>query len=197
MKSAAGTPTTPATCPQSALPSVMAPKKTVTKIASPRPRTQSGSATCAETLRLASTAIHETPASRLATSASDRLARQPEQKQRDRGAEASRGHEPIRSELALEPGQSESAGHRARHRWRPAGCHRAPGRRRSGCARPAEAKPNRRSRTERSPPRAATSRAGADCCGRDGSRCGWRCRSAPPAAAGCGSAANATTAMRR
>ena len=52
----------PATCPHSALPSVIAPKNVVTNIASPRPRAHSGSATCAETLRLASTAIQDTPA---------------------------------------------------------------------------------------------------------------------------------------
>jgi hypothetical protein len=41
----------------------MAPKNTVTNIARPRPRTQSGSATCADTLKLASTHIHDRPAS--------------------------------------------------------------------------------------------------------------------------------------
>jgi hypothetical protein len=39
------------------------------KIASPRARTHSGSASCADTLRLDSTTIHAAPASRLATSA--------------------------------------------------------------------------------------------------------------------------------
>src|SRR6266568_3075419 len=66
---ATGRPTIAATCPQTALPSVMAPKKTVTNIASPRPRTHSGNATCAETLRLDKTAIHDTPAITLADSA--------------------------------------------------------------------------------------------------------------------------------
>jgi hypothetical protein len=40
-----GSPTIAATCPQTALPIVIAPKNTVTNIASPRPRTQSGNAT--------------------------------------------------------------------------------------------------------------------------------------------------------
>ena len=51
-------PIIPATCPQTVLPKGRHPKKAVTNIASPRPRTQSGSATWAETLRLAKTAIH-------------------------------------------------------------------------------------------------------------------------------------------
>ena len=42
---------------------------TVAKIERPRPRTHSGSATWADTLRVASTAIHATPAMRLAASA--------------------------------------------------------------------------------------------------------------------------------
>jgi hypothetical protein len=41
------------------LPAVILPKKTVTNIASPRPRTQSGSETWTETLTVARTAIHE------------------------------------------------------------------------------------------------------------------------------------------
>ena len=51
------------------LPALIAPKKTVRKTESPRARTHSGSATCAETLRLESTAIQEAPASRLTAAA--------------------------------------------------------------------------------------------------------------------------------
>ena len=47
-KCATGRPRTAASSPQTALPSVRQPKNTVVYNASPRPRTQSGSATCAE-----------------------------------------------------------------------------------------------------------------------------------------------------
>jgi hypothetical protein len=52
-----GHPLVLATCPQIALPSVMEPKNTVMYIARPRPRTQSGKATCADTLRVGTAAI--------------------------------------------------------------------------------------------------------------------------------------------
>src|SRR5262245_6013221 len=66
---AAGRPIIPATWPQIALPTVRQPKNAVTKIASPRPRTQSGSATWADTLRLAKTAIQDAPATALPANA--------------------------------------------------------------------------------------------------------------------------------
>ena len=56
-------PTLDATFPQSMLPPAMAPKNTVRKKDNPRARTQSGRAVWAETWKLASTAIHDTPAS--------------------------------------------------------------------------------------------------------------------------------------
>ena len=58
-----------ATWPQIALPKVKPPNMTVVKIASPRPRTQPGKPTCAEMLTAESTAIHDTPAKKLAASA--------------------------------------------------------------------------------------------------------------------------------
>src|SRR5258708_3639039 len=51
-KCAAGNPRTAATLPQTALPTVRQPKNTVVYSASPRPRTQSGRETCADTARL-------------------------------------------------------------------------------------------------------------------------------------------------
>jgi len=66
MKWASGRPAIVATCPHIALPIVKPAERTVTNIESPRPRTHSGNATCAEILRLDSTVIHETPAIRLA-----------------------------------------------------------------------------------------------------------------------------------
>jgi hypothetical protein len=48
--------------PQSALPAVIAPKKTLTNMAKPRPRTQSGGETWTDTLTVARTATHEMPA---------------------------------------------------------------------------------------------------------------------------------------
>src|SRR5271156_25025 len=69
IKSAAGNPAMPASSPQSALPMVNEPNITVTYIASPRPRTQSGNATCADTLRQDTAAIHDAPAIRLAATA--------------------------------------------------------------------------------------------------------------------------------
>src|SRR6516225_7640586 len=56
-----------ASLPQITLPSASAPKKIVMYKARPRPRTHSGSATCAETLRLASTETHAAPAIKLAS----------------------------------------------------------------------------------------------------------------------------------
>src|SRR6202451_2958749 len=67
--SAAGTPIKDASPPQIALPMVSAPNITVTYIANPRPRTQSGNATCADTLRLDTAAIHDAPAMKLAATA--------------------------------------------------------------------------------------------------------------------------------
>ena len=66
---AAGNPPMDASSPQIALPMVSAPNITVTYTASPRARTQSGSATCADTLRLDTAAIHDAPAMRLAATA--------------------------------------------------------------------------------------------------------------------------------
>ena len=68
-KCAVGNPSHAATSPHTALPRVRQPKNTVVYKASPRPRTQSGSATCAETLKVASAAIHDAPAMTLAASA--------------------------------------------------------------------------------------------------------------------------------
>ena len=65
--SAAGKPATAASSPQIALPMVNAPNITVTYMARPRPRTHSGNATCAETLRQDTAAIQEMPAMKLAT----------------------------------------------------------------------------------------------------------------------------------
>ena len=53
-------------CPRSRCPAVIAPKKAVRKIASPRPRTHSGSATCADTNSVVIMTIHDAPARRLA-----------------------------------------------------------------------------------------------------------------------------------
>src|SRR3984957_15359163 len=61
---------TTASSPQIALPIVSAPNITVTYTAIPRPRTHSGNATWAETLRLDTAAIHAAPAMRLAATAS-------------------------------------------------------------------------------------------------------------------------------
>src|ERR1700684_976371 len=48
--------------PQSALPAVIEPNMTVKKIDRPRPRTQSGKASCAETYRTDSTTVQAAPA---------------------------------------------------------------------------------------------------------------------------------------
>src|ERR1700731_1632742 len=69
MKCATGRLVRAATLPQSALPNANPPNMTVLKIESPRPRTQPGNATWAETLRADSTAIHDMPATTLAASA--------------------------------------------------------------------------------------------------------------------------------
>src|SRR5271165_7639612 len=66
---AADTPIEAASPPQIALPTVRAPNITVTYTARPRPRTHSGSATWAETLRSDTAAIHDAPAMRLAAMA--------------------------------------------------------------------------------------------------------------------------------
>src|SRR5713226_1375974 len=76
-KCATGRPNIPATCPQIALPREIAPKNAVTNIARPRPRTHSGSATWAETLRLDKTAIQDTPAMTLADRAMEELRASP------------------------------------------------------------------------------------------------------------------------
>ncbi len=67
--SAAGIERVVATCPQIRLPAAIEPKKTIRNTESPRPRTQSGSAVWAETFRLESTAIQESPASSEASAA--------------------------------------------------------------------------------------------------------------------------------
>src|SRR3954463_10559628 len=59
------------------LPRLMAPNITVTISASPRPRTQAGRPTWADTLMVASTAIHERPAQKLAASAAAGLRARP------------------------------------------------------------------------------------------------------------------------
>jgi len=66
MKCATGRPNQVPTWPQSALPALIEPNRTIANIASPRPRTQDGSATCADTFSVARTAIQESPASTLA-----------------------------------------------------------------------------------------------------------------------------------
>ena len=70
VKSAGETPARVATSPQSTLPRLMEPKNTVTKTASPRPRTHSGSESCADTFRLERETIQDTPAMKLAVIAS-------------------------------------------------------------------------------------------------------------------------------
>src|SRR5271155_82546 len=69
-KRAGDTPASVATSPQKALPMLMEPNNTVTKTASPRPRTHSGRVSCAETFRLDTDAIQATPATKLAAIAS-------------------------------------------------------------------------------------------------------------------------------
>ena len=140
-----------ATWPQSTLPSVRAPKNTVTNIASPRARTQSGSATCAETLRLASTAIHETPASMLADERRRRMRGRRRTAPGKRGAERAGRNQPVGAEAGLQPGQHAGRRRPRRRRWRRAGSRRAAGRRRSAGAPPAAAAPSRRWRTGRRP----------------------------------------------
>src|SRR6516164_5804059 len=68
-KCALAKPTAAAVSPQAALPSVRQPKNTVVYSASPRARTQSGNATWADTLNVASATIHDAPAVALARSA--------------------------------------------------------------------------------------------------------------------------------
>src|SRR4051794_25906199 len=63
MKCANGRPNKAASSPQNALPTVKVPKNTVTKIASPLARTQSGNAICADTFNVESAAIQDAPAS--------------------------------------------------------------------------------------------------------------------------------------
>jgi len=68
-KWASGRPITPASFPQTTLPTLNAPNMTVTKSARPRARTHSGRASWAETLSADMTEIHETPATRLPANA--------------------------------------------------------------------------------------------------------------------------------
>src|SRR5258708_28196510 len=68
---AGDTPASVPTSPQTTLPRLMQPKNTVTNTANPRPRTQSGRASCAETLRTESDAIHDMPAIKLATTVTE------------------------------------------------------------------------------------------------------------------------------
>src|SRR5262249_56151763 len=68
-KGGGGTPGKAGIWPQAGVAVVMAPKKAVTNLPSPRPRTHSASATWGGALRLANTAIQDTPATKLADNA--------------------------------------------------------------------------------------------------------------------------------
>ena len=108
-KCAVGSPTQTATSPQTALPSVRQPKNTVVYRASPRPRTQSGSATCADTLSVASAAIHDAPAISAGDERRRRLAGEAVEHHRHGLAQRAQRHQPIGPELRLQPGQQKRA----------------------------------------------------------------------------------------
>jgi hypothetical protein len=61
-KWAMASPSTPASWPHAALPSVVAPKIAVRKMARPRARTPSGNGVWVETYRIVQTIVHEAPA---------------------------------------------------------------------------------------------------------------------------------------
>ena len=107
-KCAAGSPTQTATSPHTALPSVRQPKNTVVYKASPRPRTQSGSATCADTLSVASAAIHDAPAISARDERNHRLAGDAVKHHRHRLAERAQRHQPIRPELRFSHGSKNA-----------------------------------------------------------------------------------------
>ena len=69
IRSAVGIDVAVATCPHPTEPADMQPKNTISTMARPRARTQSGSAVCAETLRLVSTVIQPSPPSAAAGNA--------------------------------------------------------------------------------------------------------------------------------
>ena len=112
-KCAAGNPSHAATSPHTALPSVRQPKKTVVYKASPRPRTQSGSATCAETLSVASAAIHDAPAMSARGERHHRLAGEAVKHHRQRLAERSERHQAVRPQFRFQPRQEKRAADRA------------------------------------------------------------------------------------
>ena len=81
-------------------------------MARPRPRTHSGSAYCADTFRLDSVAIHDMPATILATSAINTV-RDTKQDQGNRSPYRSRRHQSIWPELRFEAWQGERAANRS------------------------------------------------------------------------------------
>ena len=189
-----GRPNIPATWPQMMLPSVIAPNMTVTKTARPRARTQSGSATCADTLRLRQDGD---PCDARSEACNERDATGSRQDAKRRSASAV----PTAPTAVRRSGPSQALQSRQRER---AAC-TAPGAdraeenavellalRRPGRARSAARAPNTRLRTGKSSPPAPRSHAAAGFHARSAARRGWRCRSvrqASAAAVGCAAAA--------
>ena len=156
----------------------MLPKNTARLTASPRERTQAGSAIWAETLRLDSTEIQASPARTQAGRATATT-----------GNRASGRHDaapgppcpaPPSGRRRAAPSAAAGAGRRPPHRrrHRSAARRRGRGRRPAGRARPAAGAPRARCRTGRSRPSGRAWRATARCCGRSAGRRGWRRRSA-------------------
>ena len=94
--------------PHTALPSVMRAEKTVTNSASPRPRTHSGSATCADTFRVDEHRDPRRAGEQARRQRSQRRAREPEQQQRDRRADGASRDQPIGAELPFAHGSANA-----------------------------------------------------------------------------------------
>ena len=106
-------PTVPASQPQTMLPSAMLPKNTARLTASPRERTQPGSAIWAETFRLESTAIQASPASTQAGNATGDHAGTGQQRHHQRQRRRAQRHGQVGTEARLQRRQQQRAGHRA------------------------------------------------------------------------------------
>ena len=175
-------PTRPASQPQRMLPVAMLPKNTARLTASPRERTQAGSAIWAETLRLESTEIQARPARTQAGSATGTMGTRARAAMDRASAAVPETYRPVGAEVCLKGWEEQGAGHRAHP---DTGQQRAVEPGAAGRADPAPGgagAPRARCRTGRSRRSGPAWRATARCCGHSAGRRGWRRRSARQAA---------------
>ena len=112
-KWAVARPAMPANCPQTALPTVVAPKTTVRNIASPRPRTQSGKRDLGRDVENGQDQRPRGAGDEAGADRDEGFMRKPEQHERDAGGERRPGDEAIGPELGLQPVEREGAADRA------------------------------------------------------------------------------------